>query len=104
MQGIYRVYTGYVSKGAAAPKPPPRQNPFQDEAESVQNEALVASGSLFDPDCALGAARVPRGWRAVPHVGSQMAAKLEPNGVKMAFEISLKLGGDLEMPYSLKKR
>ncbi len=47
--------------------------------------------------------RVPCGSRAVPHVGSQMEAKLEPNGVKMAFEITSKLGDDCEIPFLSKK-
>ena len=47
--------------------------------------------------------RVRCGSRAGPHVGSQMGAKLEPNGVKMAFEIASKFANDFEMFVSSKK-
>ena len=48
-------------------------------------------------------ARVPCGSRAVPHVGSQMGAKLELNRVKMAFEIASKLAVDFEMLFFIEK-
>ena len=65
----------------------------------------VKKASERGPDCDLEQHGLREPKKGVPsrtiphHFGSQMGAKLEPNGVKMAFEIASKFEVEFGMPF-----